>query len=63
MSPIGVHAKFKKGIIEVCAFVSDIDGKNNIRTKYKNTSDKDVNTGVKLADIFIKQGARKLLSK
>jgi len=39
MSPIGVHAKFKKGIIEVCAFVSDIDGKNNIRTKYKNTSD------------------------
>jgi len=63
MSPIGVHAKFKKGVIEVCAFVSDIDGKNNIRTKYKNTSDKHVNTGVKLADIFIKQGARKLLSK
>ena len=63
MSPIGVHARFKKGIIEVCAYVSDIDGKNNIRTKYENTSNEDINAGVKLADIFIQQGARKLLSK
>ena len=63
MSPIGVHARFNKDIIEVCAYVSDIDGKNNIRTKYKNTSGKNVNAGVKLANIFIKQGAKKLLRK
>ena len=63
MSPIGVHARFNKDIIEVCAYVSDIDGKNNIRTKYENTSNEDINAGVKLADIFIQQGARKLLSK
>ena len=63
MSPIGVHARFKNGKLEVCAYVSDIDGKNNIRTKYEDKSDEDINAGIKLADIFIQQGARKLLSK
>jgi hydroxymethylbilane synthase len=63
MSPIGVHARFKKDKIEVCAYVSDIDGRNNIKTKYEDTSEEDINAGKKLADIFIQQGARKLLSK
>jgi porphobilinogen deaminase len=63
MSPIGVHARFKNDKLEVCAYVSDIDGKNNIRTKYEDKSDEDINAGIKLADIFIQQGARKLLSK
>ena len=63
MSPIGIHARFKNDKIEVYAYVSDIDGKNNITTKYEDASDKDVNAGEKLADIFIQQGARKLLSK
>ena len=63
MSPIGVHARYNKNKIEVSAYVSDIDGKNNIRTKYENTSNEDINAGVKLADIFIQQCARKLLSK
>jgi hydroxymethylbilane synthase len=63
MSPIGVHARFKKDKIEVYAYVSDIDGRNNIKTKYEDTSEEDINAGQKLADIFIQQGARKLLSK
>ena len=63
MSPIGVHARLKKNKIEVCAYVSDIDGKNNIRTKYEDTSNEDINAGVKLADIFIQQGVRNLLNK
>ena len=63
MSPIGVHARFKKDKIEVYAYVSDIDGRNNIKTKYEDTSEEDINAGKKLADIFIQQGARKLLSK
>ena len=63
MSPIGVHARYKNDKIEVCAYVSDIDGKNNIRTKYEDASEEDVNAGEKLAQIFIQQGARKLLSK
>ena len=63
MSPIGVHARYNKDKIEVCAYVSDIDGKNNIRTKYENASNENVNAGEKLADIFIQQGARKLLNK
>jgi len=63
MSPIGVHARYKNDKIEVCAYVSDIDGKNNIRTKYEDASKEDVNAGEKLAQIFIQQGARKLLSK
>ena len=63
MSPIGVHARYKNDKIEVCAYVSDIDGQNNIRTKYEDASEEDVNAGEKLAQIFIQQGARKLLSK
>jgi len=63
MSPIGVHARFKKDKIEVYAYVSDIDGRNNIKTKYEDTSEEDINAGKKLADIFIQQGARKLLSR
>ena len=63
MSPIGVHARYNKDKIEVCAYVSDIDGKNNIRTKYENASNENVNAGEKLADMFIQQGARKLLNK
>ena len=63
MSPIGVHARYKNDKIEVCAYVSDIDGQNNIRTKYEDVSEEDVNAGEKLAQIFIQQGARKLLSK
>jgi len=63
MSPIGVHARYNKNKIEVNAYVSDIDGKNNIRTKYEDTSNEDINAGVKLADIFKQQGARNLLNK
>jgi hydroxymethylbilane synthase len=63
MSPIGVHARYNKDKIEVCAYVSDIDGKNNIRTKYENASNENVNAGEKIADMFIQQGARKLLNK
>ena len=63
MSPIGVHARYMNDKIEVCAYVSDIDGQNNIRTKYEDASEEDVNAGEKLAQIFIQQGARKLLSK
>ena len=61
MSPIGVHATVKNTEVSVTAFVSSLDGHKHIRSKYvTNTSTKD-KPGEILANIFLKQGAKKLL--
>ncbi len=61
MSPIGVNAKINKDEIIVNAIVSDLGGKNFIKLKFSDHKKNAKNTGKKLADIFLKQGARKLL--
>jgi hydroxymethylbilane synthase len=63
MSPIGVHARVKKNKIKISAYVSDLDGKNNIKMKYESAIEEHNSSGERLAEIFIQQGADKLLSK
>ena len=61
MSPIGVHARIKKNKVMINAYVSAIDGKRHIKVKHVDDIKNKKNIGKALADIFIKQGAKKLL--
>ena len=61
MSPIGVHARIKKNKVMINAYVSAIDGKRHIKVKHEDDIKNKKNIGKALADIFIKQGAKKLL--
>ena len=63
MSPIGVHARVKKNKVMINAYVSAIDGKRHIKVKHEDDIKNKKNIGKALADIFIKQGAKKLLGK
>ena len=63
MSPIGVHARIKKNKVMIHAYVSAIDGKRHIKVKHEDDIKNKKNIGKALADIFIKQGAKKLLGK
>ena len=63
MSPIGVHARINKNKIIIDAYVSTLDGKRHIRVKHEDDVDNKQNVGEELADIFLKQGAKKLLGK
>ena len=61
MSPIGVHARINKNKIMVNAYVSTMDGKRHIKAKHEDNIKNKQYIGKDLADIFIKQGAKKLL--
>lgn len=61
MSPIGVNARVLGEEIIVNAIVSDFYGKNFIKLKFTDNKKNAKNTGRKLANIFLKQGAKKLL--
>ena len=63
MSPIGVHARINKNKIIIDAYVSTLDGKRHIRVKHEDDVSNKQNVGKELADIFLKQGAKKLLGK
>ena len=63
MSPIGVHARINKNKIIIDAYVSTVDGKRHIRVKHEDDVRNKQNVGKELADIFLKQGAKKLLGK
>ena len=63
MSPIGVHARINKNKIIIDAYVSTLDGKRHIRVKHEDDVSNKQNVGEELADIFLKQGAKKLLGK
>ena len=63
MSPIGVHAVIKKNKIKINAYVSTLDGLRHIKTEYEADITNKNNPGKYLAEIFIKQGAKKLLKK
>ena len=63
MSPIGVHARINKNKIIIDAYVSTLDGKRHIRVKHEDDVNNKQNVGEELADIFLKQGAKKLLGK
>lgn len=62
MSPIGVHAVIKKHVMRIEAYISDINGNNHIQSSYVVDSKKSIDhAGIHMAEIFIKQGAKKLL--
>lgn len=61
MSPIGINARVLGEEIIVNAIVSDFYGKNFIKLKFTDNKKNAKNTGRKLANIFLKQGAKKLL--
>ena len=63
MSPIGVHATINKKQIKINAYVSSLDGLRHIKTEYETYMQSKPNPGKYLAEIFIKQGAKKLLKK
>ena len=63
MSPIGVHATINKKQIKINAYVSSLDGLRHIKTEYETDMQSKPNPGKYLAEIFIKQGAKKLLKK
>ena len=63
MSPIGVHARINKNKIIIDAYVSTLDGKRHIKVKHEDDVSNKQNVGEELADIFLKQGAKKLLGK
>jgi len=62
MSPIGAYGRVVKDSFELEGFVSDIRGVNYIKSKYVCDINKANNAGEKLGDIFIKQGAKKLIN-
>ena len=61
MSPIGVNAKTKDETIIINAIVSDYQGNSFIRLKLVDAKVNAKSAGKRLADIFIRHGARKLL--
>ena len=63
MSPIGVHATIIKKQIKINAYVSSLDGLRHIKTEYETSLQSKNNPGKFLAEIFIRQGAKNLLSK
>ena len=63
MSPIGVHATINKKKIKINAYVSSLDGLRHIKTEYETDLQNKNNPGKYLAEIFIKQGAKKLFNK
>ena len=62
MSPIGASGRVVKDSFELEGFVSDIRGVNYIKSKYVCDINKANNAGEKLGDIFINQGAKKLIN-
>ncbi len=63
MSPIGVHATIMNGDMKINAYVSSLDGARHIKTEYKTKVENNINPGKHLAQVFIEQGAKKLLEK
>ena len=63
MSPIGVHARIEKDKVIINAYISTVDGRKHIMGKHEDDIKNKRNIGRELADIFIKQGAEKLLGK
>ena len=63
MSPIGVHSYIKQKKATLIGYISDVTGKNFIKLKHECNINDFHNAGTKLAEIFIKQGAKKLLRK
>ena len=63
MSPIGVHARIEKDKVIINAYISTVDGRKHILGKHEDDIKNKRNIGRELADIFIKQGAEKLLGK
>tara|TARA_Y100000022_G_scaffold182209_1_gene175445 strand:+ start:680 stop:1585 length:906 start_codon:yes stop_codon:yes gene_type:complete len=63
MSPIGVHARIEKNKVIINAYISTVDGRKHIKSKHVDDIKNKGNIGRELADIFIKQGAEKLLGK
>ena len=61
MSPIGAHAIIKDAKICLTGFVASRDGYNYIKTTYDTSTKEKISAGQRLAKIFIKQGAKKLL--
>ncbi len=61
MSPIGIHSYVQNNTATLIGYVSDISGNNHIKSKYECDL-KDFNeAGTNFANLFIKQGARKLI--
>ena len=63
MSPIGVHARIEKDKFIINAYISTVDGRKHIMGKHEDDIKNKRNIGRELAEIFIKQGAEKLLGK
>ena len=62
MSPIGVHAVIKRQTMKIEAYVSNIAGDQHIKSSYIVDSKKSIgHAGTYMANLFIKQGAKKLL--
>ena len=61
MSPIGVNATISSDDIIINAIVSDQEGSSFIKLKYIDRRKNAILAGRKLAEIFISQGAKKLL--
>ncbi|MBC85430.1 MAG: hydroxymethylbilane synthase [Acidimicrobiaceae bacterium] len=63
LSPIGAHAMIQKEQISLTGFVASKDGNNFIKTTCEASIREGIGVGKKLGNIFIKQGAKKLLRK
>ena len=63
MSPIGAHATIQEEKINLTGFVASKDGKDFIKTTCEASVKEGVGIGENLGNIFIKQGAKKLLNK
>ena len=63
MSPIGVNASIKNNKVNVTGFVSSIDGRRHIKSTVTNDITEAEGIGATFADVFIKQGAKKIIKE
>jgi len=62
-APVGAFAEIVGDNIEICAFISDLEGKNFIRQKIAGPTEKAQELAEKLANNLLNAGGRKILEK
>jgi len=62
-APAGAFAEIDGGNIEICAFISDCEGKNFIRQKIPGPTEEAENQAEKLAEELLEAGGREILEK
>ena len=62
-APAGAFAEIDGGNIEICAFISDCEGKNFIRQEITGLTEEAENQAEKLAEELLEAGGREILEK